>query len=240
MSLVRVDRATLDACLDDLARVTEDVRWAYQTGYGKQGRGLDAERGAPLPPQEDEANPDTVKGERYELDVGDHACRDAYQRTAARLAKVEVHLAVACDAAGLTAQPILVKPSPQSEAVRVLACASGIRWRLIALREVEVSTIQRRRIRHHTEQARKMLDVSVRQLGKALSKGKASEAVGEKPCITCEIRPRRDRGKECDTCHTWRRRNNTTRPKKLDEAVVESAQAAKRRREERGEGWGAA
>lgn len=233
------EKQTVNACLEDLARVVEDLRWAHATGYGKAGRGLDAERGAALPPLEDE-DPDKVPGPTFALDVGDHDCRVAYQRTVSRLARVEADTDSVLDELGVKPLPVRLNPSPVAPLATVLLCASGIRWRLLTLRDMDVTDAQRRRLRPKVKHVRTLLDTSVRNLSKALSKGKAVEATGEKRCGTCEIRPRRDRGKECETCHKWRQRNKQPRPKSLDKDVVELAQQAKARREARGEGWGAA
>lgn len=237
----------LVGCRFDLQRIREEARWAYQVGYGKAGRGLTAERGVSL------AKPqggDQVDGPVYDLEVGDHGCRLAFQNAAARLAITEHLLDDAVRSVGITDLPKLVRPHANARIGQVEACIKALDWRLDRIDG------------HDSRPTRAKLAKAYEQLGHAASGLARAFAKGYRPtvsefpnCVICEIRPaavafRRRKGEmklvttkggRCDTCWQWKvRHEGKERPKSIDERAVKDARAAAARRAERSEGWGAA
>ncbi|HXH58452.1 hypothetical protein [Iamia sp.] len=241
----------LDAITTDLTKLLEQARWAANLAYGKAGRGLDAERGAvhraPTPDEaaERRKNPDHVRGSRYELDIGDHKSRVAYQAAVRAVTTVDVYLAASLRAEGVTSQPPLRPLDRYSTPAALTVVATNATWRAEQLAPHQAR--HRRRLRH----LRTLLDERVRAFSAALDVGKAEGiAHAEKPCRTCKARPQavkeNKKGQvapaqsgECDTCAQWRKRNRgQPRPVSIDGTA--EAKAAQARRRARGEDFGAA
>lgn len=225
--------------LADLDRIIDQAKWAHGYAYGKTGRGLTAEHGADLSKSEAER----MKGPMFDIEIGNHKARVAYQQAALALDDAHRRLTFAADQdrSPHRPAPTLLPTSPPAELEQV---AKVIRWYLDTLT-----------LEHHErtlKHIRKQFDEAANDLTAALAAGEAEGiAHGEKPCKTCGVRPQAERDKgdgtkrvsaagECDTCATWRRRNGTIRPKTLDSGPVNEARAAQARRMARGEGWGAA
>lgn len=220
----------------DLATIVDQARWAYIHGYSKAGHGLDAERGVDLSRTEDER----MKGPTFDLEVGDHKARTAYQAAVVAVARADVLLASLV--AG--AQPPLIRLTMFARPDQLARVASHAAWR------AEHATVKNgRRVRT----IRAGLDRAVRGLSKAMDDGPADGiAHAETPCKTCKVRPRAERvngdggearptqAGECDTCATWRKRNGRSRPTSLDSGPLMEARAAQQRRRARGEDFGAA
>lgn len=226
--------------LDDLDKIIDACRWAHGFAYGKTGRGLDAERGADLSRTQTEKD----KGPTYDIEIGNHQARVAYQQACTVLNDTTRRLIFAAGVDGLRQGPVFQLVTPYSVPLELINARNRIVW---YLERIHVETHKRT-----LDHIRKQFDMAVRDLTAALSAGEAQGiAHGEKPCKTCGIRPQAEREKpdgtkrpaaagECDTCATWRRRNGSTRPKELDTGPVNEARAAQARRMARGEGWGAA
>lgn len=216
-----------EAIISDIAVVVDQARWAYAHGYQKEGRGLDAARGVDLSRTEAER----LAGPTYDLEIGSHQARIAYQNAATAITRCDRLLASALAAEGVRFQPKVVAVDPHMRPHQLVKVAAHAVWR--ASRITNPSP--------RLSRVRSSLDRAVRGLSKALDHGPADDiAHKEKPCRTCTIRPSADRKTECDTCATYRRRNGIARPTKLDTGPVNEARAAQQRRQERGEGWGVA
>jgi hypothetical protein len=216
----------LERIVADLSRLVDQAKWAHTHGHWKAGHGLQAEHGTDLSRPE----ADRLKGPRFDIEVGDHNARVAYQQACQAVTLVDVTLAAVTHGPQPPVRPLTVyaRPHELEQAARSALDRAG---------RVHNPDDHRRHLNH----AATALDRAVRSLSKALDVGPADGiAHGEKMCRTCGIRPSADRKTECDTCATWRRRNGTTRPVTLDHDVVNQARAAQARRMARGEGWGAA
>lgn len=239
------DQAPVDdpiaAIVRDLALIADSGRWAWTHGYWPAGRGLDAERGADLARTEQ----DRAAGPKFDLEIGDHRAREAYQAACHAVRLAGRNLAVFAAADGhlrQPARPVLDGYSPPTELAAATAHATWCAEHLA----------QPLRWRAGVDHVRRTLDATVRQLSKALDQGTADGIAHNEPmCKTCGTRPmaerakpdgtkRPERGGECDTCATWRRRNGGPRPKRLDQDSISAAREAQARRRERGEDWGAA
>lgn len=219
----------------DLAVLVEQARWAHGHAYTKAGRGLTAEHGVDLSRSEAER----LAGPTYDLEVGSHDARIAYQAAVQAVAKADVLLASLVEGA----QPALVRLTVFSRPDELARVARNAAWRAghVTIRnEKRVTAV------------RSLIDRAVRGLSKAMDDGPADGiAHGEKVCVTCGIRPQAERAKpdgtlraskagECDVCAQWRFRNQKPRPRTLDSGPLMEARAAQVRRRARGEDWGAA
>lgn len=221
---------------NDLYRVVDQARWAHTHGYIKAGHGLDAEHGVDLSKPEVER----MRGPRYDLQIGDHRARVAYQHACRTIARADL----------LLARALRREPQPQIVALHQYVhpdlldkAAKAVRWRLHAVdpkaNAKTLGTIG------------KALDGCERKLSKALDAGSTDGIAHGEMCKTCRIRPRAEREKddgtmraskagECDTCATYRNRAGHERPTSLDTGPIREAKAAQARRIARGEHWGAA
>lgn len=214
----------------DLALIVDQARWAHSHGHWKAGHGLTAEHGVDLSRTEE----DRLKGPTYDLEVGDHRARDAYHHACTAVHRTDVLLAGIVLAEGVGIQPLVVRLDVFSGPDLLARVAKHATWRAEHI-------IEPADHRHRLSTIRKTLDRAVRGLSAALDVGpREGIAHNEKPCKTCSIRPAADRKSECDTCATYRRRNNIPRPTSLDHDRINQARAAQARRISRGEGWGAA
>lgn len=230
----------IDAIRTDLAVIVDQARWAHVHGYAKAGHGLTAEHGTDLARTEDER----AKGPTYDLQIGNHNARVAYQHACRSVARADLLLARALLDDSVSLQRPVWRLYQHSHPAVLAKASEGLLWRLDRIdAEAHAKTLS---------VIRRSFDRVVRGLSKALDAGPADGiAHNETPCKTCKIRPRAEREKpdggtrvaaagECDTCATWRRRNGTPRPTQLDTGPVNEARAAQARRMARGEGWGAA
>ena len=216
-----------DAIRDDLDKLVDQAMWAHGYGYAKAGRGLDAEHGADLSRPEQER----AAGPVFDLEVGDHKARVAYQHAIVAVSRADVWLAAALAASGTGFQPPARVLTVYERPDALRRAARRVTWRLHQLDEGANRKL--------LDTIRASFDRAVRDLSKALDHGSTDGiAHGEAMCRTCAIRPSADRKTECDTCATWRRRNGAPRPIKLDADAVNQARAAQARRLARGEGWG--
>lgn len=216
------------AILDDLSKIIDSAMWAHAMGYSKAGRGLDAERGMDLSRTVQQRE----EGPTYDLEIGDHAARVAYQAAVTAVSRADVVLATLLAHDGVTFQPIVLRLDGYAFPSTFRRCAARVQWRL-------------ERIEGHDKELTKIrssFDRVLRGLSKALDHGPTTvfTAHKERPCRTCGIRPRA-KGLECKTCETWRyRHDGRTRPVTLDHDSVTEAKAAQVRRAARDEGWGVA
>jgi len=220
---------SLAAIKADLDRIVDAALWAHAHGYNRTGRGLDAEHGTDLSKPEHERDAGPV----YDLQIGAHTARVAYQHAVTAVSLADRLAAVMLLQEGVTFQHDVEPLTGYARPHELRQCANRLRWRL----ERITPALHARRL----EAVRRNFDRAVRSLSKALDHGPADGiAHGEKMCRTCGIRPSADRKAECDTCATWRRRNGSARPLKLDADAVNQARAAQARRLARNEGWGEA
>lgn len=220
---------SIEAIRDDLAKIIDQAMWAHGYGYSKAGRGLDAERGVDLSRTERERE----EGPTYDLEIGDHRARVAYQAAVRNVSRADRLTAAMLYEDGVRYQ-LPVEPLDLYVAPFYLRrCAHRLSWRLERLD----ADLHRKRV----EAIRKAFDRTIRGLSKAMDHGTAVSALKENPCRTCGIRERRPKGTECKTCETWRMRHDgQPRPVKLDADSINQARAAQARRMARGEGWGVA
>lgn len=220
----------LHAICTDLARILDEARWAHTHGYHAAGRGLDAEHGTDLSRTE----VDRSSGPVFDLEVGDHRARVAYQHAVKVIRRADLDLARALAGDGVTKQPPLTRRTDVMHPVDLERMARHLAWRLDNADEKRHAAVLYR--------IGRALDRSVRALITALDRGaQPYTAHKESPCKTCGIRERAKRKTECDTCATWRARHGgAARPKRLDEDSINVARAAQQRRLQRGEGWGVA
>lgn len=225
----------LKAIRTDLARIVDEARWSHVHGYWKAGHGLTAERGTSTSRSERQREDDPV----YDLEIGDHRAREAYQhavRTVHRanvLAASLVHIP----------QPAVQHLDAYDRPERLVSVANDLRWRLDQLTgdEKRLTTI------------RKSFDKAVRGFARALDEGTDTYTAHKvSMCRTCKIRPQAERPRpdgtmraakagECSTCAEYRLRTGETRDaQKLDHGPINEARAAQARRLARGEGWGVA
>lgn len=224
-----------------LDQVEDWARWAHTDGYTPQGRRTTGTRPAPLPdPARPEPTADQAHGATYDTGLGDHTSREAFRGTWPHLRAADGFLAVACYLAGHHHQPsVAPRTLDRLELVDVTVRCAAIRSRLTLL-EVDaghdIRTATALRQSHHA------LGLAWDLLSAALHRGPAdpsTQAVGEKRCIICGIRPRAaTKGKRCEVCARWFTRNGTERPPSLDRADLSTPAAAQARRRSRGEGWG--
>lgn len=234
------DQAPVDdpiaAIIRDLALITDSARWAWTHGYWPAGRGLDAERGADLARTEQ----DRAAGPRFDLEIGDHRAREAYQAACLTVRIAGRNLAVFAAADGhlrQPARPILDGYSPPTELAAATAHATWCAQHLN----------QPLRWRTGVDHVRRTLDATVRQLWKALESGPTDALHQVEPrrevpaslrCNICGWRHKHPKlGGRCTTCAKYQRRHGTERPKHLDGIDPREAQ---RKRTQRGEGFGAA
>lgn len=218
---------TARAIRTDLAKIVDQALWAHSHGYNRTGRGLDAEHGTDLSKPE----LDRDAGPVFDLQVGDHRARVAYQHAVRALTRADRLCAAMLALDGVTFQHPIARLTDYARPFALQQTAARLVWRLDRL-DVE-------RHAKRLERVRSMFDRAVRGLSTALDHGTADGiAHAERPCRTCGVRESADRKTECDTCATWRRRNGTTRPKHLDATAVNEARLAQARRLARGEGWG--
>ena len=224
----------LEAIVSDLAVIVEQCRWAHVHGYWKAGRGLDREHGADLSRTETER----LAGPTFDLEIGDHNARQAYQHAISAVARADVLLASLVT----HPQPKLVRLTPFSRPDDLAKVAKAAAWR------AQHATVHNPR---RIATIRQGLDRAVRGLSKALGDGKTDHVqTAEVLCRTCRIRERatrtlddgssRPNSSECETCLQWRRRNGHPRPTSLDSGPLLEARAAQARRRARGEDYGAA
>lgn len=231
-----MDADDLERIGDDLYRVVDQARWAHTHGYIKAGHGLDAEHGTDLSKPEAER----LKGPRYDLQIGDHKARVAYQHACRTVARADLLLARILLQ---TPQPVVVKLYQYVHPDVLDKAAKAVRWRLHAVDPKEHART--------LDTIGKALDGCVRKLSKALDAGSTDGIAHGELCKTCRIRPRAEREKddgtmrvskagECDTCATYRSRSGHERPTELDKGPIREAKAAQARRIARGEHWGVA
>lgn len=262
--------ADVDACLTDLARLADSIRWAYHVGFGRGGYDPDAPRGTGSTPvfTDEEldatliASPgqpggaDHVPASRFDIGIGDHGCRSAYQHTAARLAVVEHKASAAALIAGRRRlQPPMLRPTSDATLRTVLDTIDGIDWRLTRVRAdlTDADDAARRAVRRLVRTIRRLIDQSVAELLTPLTRARRDPLPITPNCCRCGIRPQAERtrrrkgrvwvepseGGRCETCARYKRRHNgEERPTSIDERQVAEAKAAAARRRERGEGWG--
>lgn len=219
---------TVEAVLADLDKLVDQAMWAHAAGYGKAGRGLDAERGVDLSKTEKERE----DGPTFDLQIGDHGCRVAYQRAVRAVSRSDRLAAGLLLRQGVTMQLPYEPLNDYAAPFYLRRAAHRLRWRLD-----RVDADQHRRL----TTMRTALDRAIRGLSKALDYGPTTSytAHRENPCRTCGIRERVAKKAECATCATWRvRHDGKTRPVELDLGPVRQARAAQARRAARGEGWG--
>lgn len=229
---------TTAAIISDLRLLVDQARWAHVHGYWKEGHGLDAERGTDLSKTEAERD----KGPTYDLQIGSHPARVAYQHAVAAVAHADRMLAVLLLNEGQSIQPKLIRLDAYSPPIRLVDGASRAAWRA------------ERITRKHAQlkDVREKLDTAVRGLSKALDHGTTDGIAHGEMCKTCGIRPRAEhtavdgavtvrRQGECETCARYRARTGQQRDaKKLDGEWLNQARAAQQRRIARGESWGVA
>lgn len=219
--------STVAAITRDLHLIADQARWAHTHGWWAEGHGLDSEHGTDLSRTEHQRQ----DGPTYDIEIGSHPARVAYQHAATTVARCDVLLAAVIVDQGGRAQPPLLPLNTYSPPTVLAQVAGHAAWRA-------THTEPHRRL----DAVRKSLDRTVRGLGKALDHGPIPYTSHQQsPCRTCTIRDRAPRKAECDTCATWRARHGgATRPADLDLGPLNEARAAQARRLARGEGWGAA
>lgn len=219
----------IDDILTDLDSLIDQAMWAHVHGYWKEGHGLDAEHGTDLSRSE----ADRQKGPTYDLEIGCHTARVAYQGAVSAVSGSDVLAAAILHRQGLVNQlpvePLDVYVFP----FYLRRTAHRLAWRL--------GRIDETRDKADLLTIRKNLDKALRGLSKTFEHGTIPSALRENPCRTCGIRDRAPKRTECKTCETWRlRHDGQPRPKKLDADSINQARAAQIRRLARGDGWGAA
>jgi hypothetical protein len=246
-----------DAIAADLEAIADLTRWAHTDGYTPTGAPLDrvigtettttAVRhidvdpdGEALTHSDDELvddsppDPDHVAAPRWDLGLGSHRSRAAYEASVPALRRADRFILVATLTTGLETPPAQRMGSGHELAV-VTGAIEVMCRRLGALAPHEPS------VRRPLGRARFEVDRGWRILDAAIHYGPADpddQAVGDL-CRVCRIRPQADRsGGRCHTCKRWRTRNGTERPRTLDQDAVDDAVEAQRRRRARGEGWG--
>lgn len=228
----------IEAIRADLATIAESARWAYNAGYGKRGSGLTAERGERL--SADDMGRDEVPGPTYDLEIGDHRARQAYAKTCRVVSEVDTRIMLLLWAQGIPEQPPRLTLNPYSTPLVLLQVIRNAVWRLDDLADGSHKSLRYCSVE---------LGKAVSALGKALQFGVGGTERTDHLCVTCEARPKVTRTNaageskaarnECETCRKWRARHGEARPaSELHE--LDKARAAKKRRLDRGEGWGVA
>lgn len=222
---------------EDLERLVDQARWSHTHGYVKAGFGLAAEHGIDLSKPEHER----MRGPRYDIQVGTHLARVAYQHACRTVFRSNLILARALLPTE-PFQPEIVKLTPYEHPVQLARAAHALNDRLLmADPKLHAATLRR---------VGSAIDGCVRRLSKALDAGPA-EGIAFARCKTCQIRPQAERAREdgsmrpaksgeCHTCAEYRVRNGRERPKELDTGPIREARAAQARRISRGEHWGVA
>lgn len=224
---------------DDLPAIADNLRWAHTHGHYAETRDHDAPTARVAPPPDDQ-RPDHIRAARHDLGIGDHRTRVAYQQALHHLRRAETALRLAVHLTG-QAQPRRALGHEHPTLHDALTAIHRARTRCQLLEHTDTH-IRRADIRRAVRAAAHEVDQAWWKLTGAFQIGAANpdtHATGEPMCRICEIRPRAEKtGGRCNTCATWRARNKTERPKKLD--GVREAHDAKHRRAARGEGWGTA
>lgn len=223
--------STVEAICADLDKLVDGAMWAHAYGYSKAGRGLDAEHGTDLSRTELERE----RGDVYDLDIGHHKARVAYQGAVRSVSRADRLVAAMLLGQGLTYQLPVDRLDDYAFPFYLRRSAWRLRWRL--------SRVDEDQHKHRLVTIRSNLDRAVRGMTKALDSGSTVvyTAHRERPCRTCGIRERASKKAECNTCATWRARHDgATRPITLDTGPLNEARAAQARRMARGEGWGVA
>lgn len=238
-----------------LASVEDGARWAHAIAYGKAGRGLGATRGVVNPESLDERDPDQVPGATYDIGVGDHGTRSAYQLVAHRLGRVERHLDQALFVVTghrlALAQPTAFTPASELIARRGVIPTCRRRLRAIELHLPRTGITVRRRARPPLLRSWEELNHGDIHLVEQFERGYRPELSPFPLCTICGIRAAAVRWSDkhqrwvathagrCNTCaHYYRTHNGAERPRHLDN--IDDALEAQLRRLERGEGWGEA
>lgn len=219
----------IEAILDDLERLLDSAMWAHTHGYSKAGRGLDAEHGADLSRTEAER----AEGPTYDLDLGDHRCRVAYQHAVRAVSRSDRRVAAMLLADGYAMQLPVEMLNDYVFPYYLRRTIHRLRWRL-------------RRVNEETHKERlRSVEVMIRRaadgLADALEDGtKLYTAHKDNPCPTCGVRDKAAKKSECNTCSSYRFLHGHARDPKKDRDSISQARAAQARRRARGEGWGAA
>lgn len=238
-------------CRTDLTLIAQLIPWAHTDAYNPTnapterpistlagaGTALD-ELGNWLPATTTpDPDPDHVPGARYDLGLGSHTSRRAYETAVVHIHAAELSIGTAWTFT-TSRNARLLKPLATDPAAKVLRTIDATRLRLDDL--VSPSS-QPYAVRILIGRAADHLDKAWRSLNGAFTIGAAdpdTQAQAD-PCRICEIRAAAERaGGRCHTCKTWRDRNGYERPTKLDS--VHDAVAAQERRLARGEGYGEA
>lgn len=233
-----------DRIAADLELIRVDLQWAFADGHWPSAP--DPTRVAGINTQ-DVVGRDTVPGARYDIGIGNHRAREAYNRAVDRVGDADLKLASALMAWGIHNQPYpvgrLASPAALADALKlvertrrrvdmlVTADAMGLATRP-QLRAVNRAVFSRR------DSARWHVDAAVRGLWDALNVGPI-ETKGEPMCRICGIRALAEKkGGRCHTCDSWKTIHGVERPTSLDADHLAAPRAAAQRRRERGEGMG--
>lgn len=197
----------------DLAAIHKALGWAEGYGYGKPGRGLDAEHGTDLARSEAER----LAGPTYDLGIGDHGARLALQRALPRLARVEVLLICANAAAGWTR----IASSYGMVALGEVPTSSHI---ALSIRVIDVlldslvehlpgDAVGRRRVERWAFKASQHLTWCLGGFSRALDRGEVSKP-STPMCKNGPHAPASPKQAEnrCEACAQWFRRNGFERP----------------------------
>lgn len=216
----------------DLDQVHDRLLWAHTDAHYKANATPTRNRSAA--PMTD-PDPDHVRAPRFDIGIGNHRARQAWNAAIGQLAQAELRLQVAAYLAAPGWQPLAVRPDWTATPAKVTLCVTGCRRRLVILSAAGESGQADRLL----EQACRNLDLAWRSLAQLDKGATGGEATAEPMCRICTIRPAAERkGGRCETCAAWHRRNGYERPRSLDQDAVGEARAAKARRQHRGEGWG--
>lgn len=225
------------AARKDLDQVLDAILWAHTDGHYRTNATPEKTPSTGTSrPAPDTDDPDQVPGARYDLGIGNHRARRAWQTAIELLAQAELRLQIAAyRAAPGAGQPLAVRPRWDSTPAELAATIRGAHRRLDVIAGGAPSTIADDQL----GAAATALDEAWRKL-KSLDGGSTEgHATAEKPCRICAIRPQAEKkGERCHTCAQWFHRNGYERPTKLDEDAVGQARQAQARRRARGEGWG--
>lgn len=254
---------SVDHCRSDLRRVADDLKWAMAPGLAPEGRAITEPHGASLPERDitdaRTNDPDYVEGAKWALDIGDDKLRGAFLAGVNKMAIAECRLVLAVRALHTDAsQPPLVQLSATSSFNIVDVCRMTMERRLTIIeRDIAMANHPAMKtIAYHLhgptrrgdkDSARRALDLAVRELSKAFSRGSVAalwEAEPDKSvpvdqrCVVCGWRKKsKGHRPRCTTCGKWFKRKGEERPTYLDGI---SPQEAGAKRRARGEGWGIA